>query len=667
MKTLEQISEKKIPRIGMDLIQINLGNKCNQTCTHCHINASPKGSKNMSFATAQKIVSKLVKLPIKDVEFTGGAPELNPNLKYFIEQLSNQKKQITVRSNLTVLKIPTFARYIDLYKKHNVKVIASLPDIFPDTTDKQRGKGTFASSIDVIKQLNTLGFGNNGYCLDLVYNPSADFLPPDQFQLEQKYRVVLEEQYGISFNKLAAIVNVPIKRFKASLDKEGKYNDYLNLLKKKHNPSTINSIMCKKLITIDYQGYVYDCDFNLALDIKIKGYEKLKFWDIDFSHFNPEISIGDHCFACTVNMGSSCHGVTAPENKDSASKVTDLVKQYYGEELTKTEDLKTGACCTADAPPVHIQKILALIHDEIQMKYYGCGSPIPFSLEGLTILDAGCGTGRDCYIMSKLAGKDGFVYGIDMTKNQLDVAKKHLAEQSKRFGLKKPNVAFILDYLENITKHIKPNSIDVITSNCVINLVENKQIVLQQIFNVLKNSGEFYFSDVYTDRRSPEQVSTNPVLYGECLGGALYKKDFERLARKVGFLDPRIVSQKEIPITNQEIKKLIGNIKFCSITYRLWKLQGIEDTCEDYGHTATYNGGIPESPNKFMLDDGHTFYQNKPELVCGNTALMLSQTRFKKYFTVTGSFAEHFGIFADCSNTKPNKDVKVKVAASGCC
>jgi len=174
-----------------------------------------------------------------------------------------------------------------------------------------------------------------------------------------------------------------------------------------------------------------------------------------------------------------------------------------------------------------------------------------------------------------------------------------------------------------------------------------------------------YFSDVYADRRVPEEISKDPVLRGECLGGALYYKDFERIARKVGFTDPRIVSKRPIDINNKEIQNLVGNIDFSSITYRLWKLKGLEDACEDYGHIAVYTGQIPDSPFKFELDNKHTFYKSKPERICGNTALMLSQTRFKEYFQVLGSFKKHFGAFEDCSNVGQNS--KTDQHNSNCC
>jgi radical SAM/Cys-rich protein len=646
----------------IDLIQINLGNKCNLQCSHCHVDASPSGDKNMDEATAVKIIAALKESDVRNIEFTGGAPELNPNLKMFIENLSGQHKNMAVRTNLTILNLPAYSFYCDLFAKYKVKVIASLPDIFPDTTDKQRGEGVFKKSIKVLNKLNNLGYGTNGLSLDLVHNPAGDYLPPEQNQLEKIYKKFLMEKYNISFNRLISMVNSPIKRFGDSLKQECKLEDYMNLLKRNYNPDTLNKIMCKSLITIDHDGYIYDCDFNLALNIKTKGCEDKKFWEIDLSDFSKEISFAGHCYACTVNQGSSCHGTLLNEDINMKKNV----QRYYGEELQGTSDLKTGACCATDSLPEYIKNVLALINHEITARYYGCGSPIPFCVEGLRALDMGCGTGRDSYVMSKLVGENGFVYGIDMTENQIAVAKRHINEQMIRFGFGSPNVEFIHDNMENITRHIQEESIDLVISNCVINLAEDKEAVLKEIYKILKWGGEFYFSDVYADRRSPDEVRRHPLLFAECLGGALYHKDFIRIARGAGFPDPRIVSQREIDITNPEIRDLTGNIRFYSITYRLWKLRGLEDACEDYGHIVIYRGGIPVSPFSFELDASHIFYKNKPERVCGNTVLMLSKTRFSRYFEIIGDFKEHFGEFKECGNEDKTAESK-KTMPGGCC
>lgn len=641
--------ESSLRKTTIDTIQLNLGNRCNQRCIHCHIGASPEGSSNMNEDTARLILIKLLSINPQLSEFTGGAPEMNPNIQMFIEELTKHGVKTAVRTNLTVLDMPEYSDLVDLYKKCKVKVIASLPGCFKDVTDKQRGNGVFDKSIAVLQRLNKAGYGMKGLELDLVYNPSGDYLPPSADVLEYDYRQILKQQYGVVFNRLITIANSPIGGFKKRLINNKKYEDYLQLLANNFNSDTLTHIMCRRLVSLDYLGYVYDCDFNLALSIRIKGYENVRFWEIDFNDFNPEISCGEHCYACTAASGSSCHGALLKDGKEF--NPVDAVKKYYGTELKGTSDLKTGACCTLDSYPLHIKESLSYVADEIKQKYYGCGSPIPLALKGLNVLDIGCGTGRDCYVLSRLVGENGFVYGIDMTKEQIDIAAKYVDEHMRRYEYKKPNVIFIHDYIENLEKHIPENSLDLVVSNCVVNLIEDKEGVIKQIYKILKHGGEFYFSDIYADRRLTDEMKKNPLLYGECLGGALYWKDFERIAKKAGFIDPRVVSKRVVAIKNEEIQRLVENVTFYSITYRLWKLQGLEDACEDFGHIAIYRGGIPESPFKFMLDGTHIFEKYRPERVCGNTALMLSDTRFKDYFDVIGSFKKHLGLFVGCATT----------------
>ncbi|MCX8030126.1 MAG: arsenosugar biosynthesis radical SAM protein ArsS [Thermodesulfovibrionales bacterium] len=654
--------ERSLKKTAIDTVQINLGNRCNQRCIHCHIGASPEGSNNMDVNTAYLLCEKLLSLNPKLVEFTGGAPEMNPNLSMFLEKLSRSSIPISVRTNLTILDIPEYSHYIELYKRYGVKVIASLPSYHRETADRQRGKGVFNKSIIVLKKLNKAGYGIGKHKLDLVYNPSSDYLPPSIEVLEYDYRKTLKEQYGIEFNRLITITNSPIGGFKRYLINSKKYEDYLKLLANNFNADTLNYLMCRSLVSVDYLGYVYDCDFNLASSIKIKGFENIKFWEIDFDDFYPEITCAEHCYACTASAGSSCQGALIKDYKDF--DVHKTVKKYYGTELKGTKDLKTGACCNPDLYPPHIKDALSYVADEIKQKYYGCGSPIPPAIKGLKVLDIGCGTGRDCYILSKLVGEEGFVYGLDMTKEQIEVAKRYVDDHTKRFGYKKPNIKFIHDYIENLDRHFSENSIDIVVSNCVVNLIEDKEGVIKQIYKILKYGGEFYFSDIYADRRLPDWMRKNPLLYGECLGGALYCKDFERIAQRVGFTDPRVVSKRAVDIKNEVIEKLIENIEFYSITYRLWKIDGLEDACEDYGHIAIYKGGIPESPFNFVLDSNHVFEKDRPMRVCGNTALMLLKTRVKDYFKVIGDFSMHFGAFKGCEVATFSNE---KQSQKGCC
>lgn len=636
----------KIKKKSIDTVQINLGNRCNQSCKHCHIQASPTGTKNMDTTTAQLVIKKLSTLPVREVEFTGGTPELNPNLTLFIEKLSDQGKKLTVRTSLTVLTSPEHKKFLYLYKKHLVKVVASLPGVFPDMVDSQRGKGVFELSINALKKLNELGFGSNGLYLDLVYNPKDTELPPPQSELQNQFKSILQDRYGVKFNNLICIVNSPIGRFRKQLEKRGIVDEYLEKLKNEFNPNTIEHLMCRNQISVDYQGYVYDCDFNLAKGLKIRGVEDKPFWEIDFENFLPEIVIDDHCYACTVGRGSSCSGELIK------STTYTKVSQYY-KSLSGTKDLKTSACCTVDDMPTYVKSLLPYIVDEVKNKFYGCGSPIPPAIKGCTVLDIGCGTGRDVFIASKLVGPNGKVIGVDMTKEQLDVAIKNISIQMERFGYKDSNVEFKHGYIEDLKSiGIEDNSIDVVISNCVINLSPDKKAVFKEIFRVLSPGGELYFSDVFADRRLPDNLKDDPVLLGECLAGAMYIEDFRRLLLELGIKDYRIVSSRKINISNPEIEEKIGMATFYSLTIRAFKIFDLEDRCEDYGQIAIYKGTIDGFPHNFPLDDHHNFVTNKPMLVCGNTALILSETRLYKHFEIIGDRSTHFGLFGDGNEKK---------------
>ena len=654
---------REILKDKLDLIQINVGDMCNLTCSHCHIGASPKGSKNMNEETAKKVIEKLIQLDIKTIEFTGGTPEMNPNFETFLKQLHKAGKNLVVRTSLTILEHKKYSHFLELYKKFKVKVIASLPSVFEDATTEQRGEGTYDATIKILKKLNSIGYAKGDLKLDLVYNPVGTYLPAPQIQLENEYKDILKKKFDISFNSLATIVNIPIKRFKFDLKKHNRLDDYMKLLKDNFNEATLSNVMCKRVLSIGYDGFVYDCDFNLALGIRVKEYEKTAFWEIDFDNFAPAISFDSHCYACTVNSGSSCHGEVI-QDFDAAQNA----KEYYGEVLNSSSDLKTTACCTLDMIPQRVKDTLPYIIDEIKDKYYGCGSPMPLVLENQTMLDLGCGSGRDVYILSKLCGQNGFIHGIDMTANQINVAIKNQKAQTKRFEYEKINTNFIHDYIENIDKHFKKNSIDIVTSNCVINLLEDKRDILKKVHKILKEGGEFYFSDVYSSRRLPKHIRENKILHGECLGGALYANDFTRFAKEAGFVEPRMFSSKEIEITDKQIQKLVGKTKFYSITYRLWKIEGLDSVCEDYGQFAIYKGGIETSEDDFQLDSNHLFEINRAEHVCKNTADMLSKTRYKKYFEITGNTKIHFGEFTGCSTlaSAEQEPEKTEISSCGC-
>ena len=343
------------------------------------------------------------------------------------------------------------------------------------------------------------------------------------------------------------------------------------------------------------------------------------------------------------------------------------VKNYYGVELQKSEDLKTNACCTLAPPPLYIRNALANIHDDVQAKYYGCGLTIPSSLEGLTVLDLGSGSGRDCYILSQLVGEKGKVIGVDMTDEQLAVANKFLNYHQQKFNYQKSNVEFIKGDIENL-KDCLPKDIkfDLVISNCVLNLVENKKKVLSDIYSLLKEGGEFYFSDVYADRRVPKNLKSDPLLWSECLSGALYWNDFLTFAKSSGFNDPRVVESKEITVNNDDIKQKLGSIKFFSVTYRLFKNVKLEGDCEEYGQAVCYKGGVKEMPEVFMLDGHHFFEKGRMYSVCGNTYLMLAESRLREYFNFFGNFETHYGIFEGCGTNMPfNTSVNSSVNSSG--
>ena len=343
--------------------------------------------------------------------------------------------------------------------------------------------------------------------------------------------------------------------------------------------------------------------------------------------------------------------------------VIEIVKEYYGKTLQSNEDLQSGACCSMEKPPPEIRNVLPLIADEILTRFYGCGSPLPPLLEGMTVLDLGCGTGRDVYIASKLVGESGCSIGVDMTSEQIEVAKKYQDEQCERFGFKSSNVKLLQGYIEDLKSlGIEDNSVDVVISNCVINLSPAKEQVFKEIYRVLKPGGELFFADVFSDRRIPEALANDPVLRGECLSGTLYTEDFRRIMAKCGWADFRYTSIRNLDL-DDEIGEKLGFAIFSSRTVRAFKLDDLEDICEDYGQVAYYDGSIPGYPHFFDLDDHHRFITGKPMLVCGNTASMLSNTRYGKTFKVIGDRSVHYGVFDGCGT----EDISETQVSGGCC
>ena len=329
-----------------------------------------------------------------------------------------------------------------------------------------------------------------------------------------------------------------------------------------------------------------------------------------------------------------------------------LVADYYGRQLQGTADLKTSACCDISDMPEWLKPLLARIHPEVLSRYYGCGLVCPPLLKGCRVLDLGCGSGRDVYALAQLVGATGSVVGVDMTDEQLAVARAHQAHHAQAFGY--GNVQFLHGYIERLDElDLEPGSFNVIVYNCVVNLSPDKDAVLAGVQRLLKPGGEFYFSDVYADRRVPPAVKNDAVLYGECLGGALYWKDFERLAQRHGFADPRLMQDRPLAILEPELAARTCNLRFFSATYRLFKLAALESACEDYGQAVVYQGSIPENAGRFVLDKHHDIQAGKVFAVCGNTWHMLHGTRFAPHFSFIGNFDIHYGIFEGCGSALP--------------
>lgn len=328
------------------------------------------------------------------------------------------------------------------------------------------------------------------------------------------------------------------------------------------------------------------------------------------------------------------------------------VRDYYGKTLKSGADLKTDACCSPSALPRPVREALSKVHEEVLARYYGCGLTIPHELKGLSVLDLGSGSGRDCYLLSQLVGAEGRVTGVDMTDEQHEVAVRHLDFHARAFGY--GNVEFVKGDIQRLdVLGLKDASFDLIVSNCVINLARDKEAVLRQAWRVLKEGGELYFSDVYADRRVPEELRNDPIVYGECLGGAMYWNDFLTAAKKAGFADPRLVESRPLTLDKGPIRERAGHIGFYSATYRLFKIAGLETACEDYGQAVKYKGTIEEAPRSFDLDGHHRFEAGRIRTVCGNTAAMLKRSRFERHFEFYGDTKTHFGIFPGCGTNIP--------------
>ena len=310
---LEDSDFPAITRGKLDTLQVNLGYRCNQQCLHCHVNAGPNRKENMARETVEQLISFLKNSNVKRLDLTGGAPEMNPNFRYLVSEAKKLDVHIIDRCNLTILTEEGYEDLAGFLAQNQVEVVASMPCYLKDNVDKQRGKGVFDRSIDGLKMLNSHGYGkpNTGLILSLMYNPQGPSLPPPQPQLEEAYRQRLKDEFDIVFSKLYTLTNMPIQRFGSTLISKGQFADYMQLLRDNFKQENLDSVMCRTLISVDWQGYIYDCDFNQMLNLptQISSKPKTHIKDINSETLiDKAIVVKDHCYGCTAGQGSSCGG-----------------------------------------------------------------------------------------------------------------------------------------------------------------------------------------------------------------------------------------------------------------------------------------------------------------------------------------------------------------------
>jgi len=299
-------------RRKLTTLQINVGKVCNQTCTHCHVDAGPDRRESMSYETARQVIGFLARSDVKTLDITGGAPEMNPNFRMLVKEAKQLEKQVIDRCNLTILLANGFTDLPEFLAEHQVNIVASLPCYQEENCDAQRGSGVFVKSIEAIRRLNELGYAQPGsnLHLDLVYNPTGLGLPPEQHKLEASYKSELDIRFGVQFNKLFTITNMPVSRFLDDLLRRGKYEEYLEKLINSFNPSTVDDLMCRSLLSVDWNGFIYDCDFNQMLDLAIAEEDGR----VHISNLTDDllskraIRVANHCYGCTAGCGSSCGG-----------------------------------------------------------------------------------------------------------------------------------------------------------------------------------------------------------------------------------------------------------------------------------------------------------------------------------------------------------------------
>jgi radical SAM/Cys-rich protein len=303
-------------RSRLETLQVNLGYKCNQSCLHCHVNAGPTRTESMPEAVVADVLTMVKLSGVKTLDITGGAPELHPRFRYLVSRARELGTRVIDRCNLTVLFEPEQEDLPEFLAAQRVAVIASLPCYTEELVDRQRGKGVYDKSMRALRRLNALGYGvpGSGLELDLVYNPQGASLPPPQEALERDYKRVLGERFGVMFNRLLTLANMPIQRFGSTLVSKGQFNEYMGLLHSAHREENLQAVMCRSLVSVDWRGYAYDCDFNQMLDLPLSldGRRKVQLSELIGRELagNP-IATRDHCYGCTAGQGSSCGGALA--------------------------------------------------------------------------------------------------------------------------------------------------------------------------------------------------------------------------------------------------------------------------------------------------------------------------------------------------------------------
>jgi radical SAM/Cys-rich protein len=323
---LERVPFPAIRRGQLDTLQVNVGYRCNQSCIHCHVGASPHRTEEMSGEVIDLVLAFLARRQITTLDITGGAPELNPHFRRLVRAARASGAHVMDRCNLTILEVPGQEDLAEFLATERVEIIASMPCYLEDNVDRQRGKGVFDGSIRGLQRLNGLGYGRDGsgLILNLVYNPQGPSLPPPQAALEADYKRILGEHYGVVFNRLYTLANMPIQRFGSTLISKGEFDGYLDMLRHAHLDANLDGVMCRHLVSVDWRGIVYDCDFNQMLDLPMQrsGAVQVHLADLlDADVAGNPIRVAGHCFGCTAGQGSSCGGaLTASQGNGSTAE-----------------------------------------------------------------------------------------------------------------------------------------------------------------------------------------------------------------------------------------------------------------------------------------------------------------------------------------------------------